>query len=109
MKNPQGFFDFNQPSFRGTIQEKFEAFHALNPRVYQHLVRMTRQLKDRGRSKMGIGMLFEVLRWEYYMTTEDTTSEFKLSNSYRSRYARLIMKQEPDLAGIFNTKELRSE
>jgi len=46
-----------------------------------------------------------VLRWERAMKTTDQT-EWKLNNNYTSRYARLIMEQEPDLEGFFVTRGL---
>jgi hypothetical protein len=48
-------------------------------------------------------MLYEVLRWNYYMSV-DSVEEYKLSNDFRACYARLIMEQDPDLNGIFNTR-----
>ena len=100
--------DMTKPASSKTIQENFEKFHALNPRVYELLVDMTRNLLARGHKMVGIGMLFEVLRWKYMMTTTDPGSEFKLCNNYRSRYARLIMRQEVDLANCFTTRDLRT-
>lgn len=90
------------------IQRRFEQFHRDNPRVYQALVRLARDAVKRGHRKIGIGMLWEVLRWETWLPTDDESSAFKLCNSYRSRYARLIMKQESDLSGIFVLRSLRS-
>jgi len=89
-----------------TIQDEFEAFHELNPHVMRRLVQMARQAKDRGHHRLGIGMLFEVLRWESMI---DTTSShgFKLNNDLRSRYARRIMEDHPDLDGVFETRRLR--
>lgn len=91
-----------------TIQESFETFHKVNPHVYRHLVDLARSLVNRGHKMIGIGMLFEVLRWNYMMSTTDPSSEFKLCNNYRSRYARLIMRQESDLDGVFSTRGLRT-
>lgn len=90
-----------------TIDARFEAFHAANPWVYDELVRLARGLVERGHRRIGIGMLFEVMRWSWYMHTSDPTSEWKLNNDYRSRYARLIMVTEDDLAGCFETRGLR--
>lgn len=87
-----------------SIQQRFERFHEANPHVYRALVGMARDLKHRGRSRIGIGMLYEVLRWHYAMATGG--SDFKLNNNYRSRYARLIEAQEADLAGVFEKREL---
>lgn len=89
-----------------SIEADFRQFHALNPKVYHSLVKLARDLHERGRRRIGIGMLFEVLRWQHAMSTVDPGSEFKLNNNYRSRYARLIMDQEPDLDEIFETREL---
>lgn len=91
-----------------SITEAFHEFHATNPWVYDALVSITRDLRSRGRDKVGVGMLFEVLRWHYWRQTDDASSDFKLNNNYRSRYARLIMKQERDLADVFDIRNLRS-
>lgn len=93
----------------GSIQESFEAFAAANPWVEEELVKLTRDLVNRGRKKVGVGMLWEVLRWHYVRTTADATSEFRLNNNFRSRYARIIEAKYPDLAGVFEKRVLRAE
>ena len=68
---------------------------------------MAREFRRKGSNhnrKLGIGMLYEVLRWNYYLSTEGE-EEFKLSNDFRAVYARKIMENEPDLADAFNTKQ----
>ena len=89
------------------LAASFLAFHEANPEVYAQLVKLARQAKARGRTKMGIGMLWEVLRWHFWLETKGD-AEFKLNNNHRSRYARLIMGLEADLLGVFETRELRS-
>lgn len=90
-----------------SIQSRFEAFDALNPWVYRRLVEMTYDLVNRGHHRIGIAMLFEVLRWQTMMSTTDPShSGFKLNNDYRSRYARKIMADHPALAGVFETRGL---
>ncbi len=96
------------PECTGTIEERFEAFHQSNPWVYRRLVELAHQLHRRGRKHLGIGMLWEVLRWSYFLETDDPTSDFKLNDHFRSRYARLIMDSERDLEGIFETRRLRA-
>lgn len=91
---------------RRTIEEDFWAFHRANPQVYDRLSALAGQLKDRGHTKVGIGMLFEVLRWEHMMSTSDVTP-FKLNNNYRAYYARLIMHRRPSLAGFFDLRKQR--
>lgn len=89
-----------------TIAEQFAIFHDINPHVYDNLVRMARDLVARGHQRVGVGMLFEVLRWSSMRTDSEA---WKLNNNYRSHYARLIMATEDDLAGVFETRELREE
>lgn len=90
-----------------SLQSRFEAFHAANPEVYDNLVRMARTLVARGRRRIGIAMLFEVLRWNHAVQTIGD-ADFKLNNNFRSRYARLIAQREPDLARVFETRELKA-
>jgi len=89
-----------------TIEEAFRTFHAANPHVYQELVKLARRARRRGVARIGIGMLFEVLRWNVALRTGG--DEFKLNNNYRSYYARLIMLTEPDLVGVFETRQLHA-
>ena len=86
------------------LERAFSEFHARNPLVYERLVKLARDLRARGHRKLGIGMLYEVVRWMELMETSD--AEFKLNNNHRSRYARLIMSREPDLCDVFELREL---
>lgn len=95
--------------FWDTIQKRFEQFHTLNPWVYTSLVGLACDYQDRGYPRIGIGHLTEILRWQRRGNTYDPASDFKLSNDYRSRYARLIMAQEPRLDGFITTRALRTE
>lgn len=88
------------------IDHAFRQFHEQNPHVYKELVALALRLRAKGHDRIGIGMLFEVLRHERMLHTTDPEG-FKLNNNYRSRYARLIMEQEPALAGVFELRELR--
>lgn len=91
-----------------TIQQQFQEFHERNPWVYDRLVALARQLVSNGATRLGIGMLWEVLRWQYLLSTTDPNSDFKLNDHYRSRYVRLIRQQEADLAARFELRKLRS-
>jgi len=89
------------------IQTSFRGFHERNPIVYQTLINLAREARAKGHRKLGISMLWERMRWEMTVTTYNDS--FKLNNNYRSRYARLIMQQEPDLADFFDIRELGQE
>ena len=86
-----------------TPAERAEAFHKANPKVYYELRRLAMQLVRVGHRKFGIAMIFEQLRWQWYERTQDIEG-FKLNNSYRAFYARLLMESEPELAGVFETR-----
>lgn len=89
--------------FDKTAAQRFEEFHEANPKVYIVLVRLAREwIRRTGRSKIGIGALFERTRWEIAITTSDP--EFKLNNDFRAYYARLIMAEHPDLADLFEVR-----
>lgn len=89
-----------------TIQQRFESFHAHNPWVYAALESLTLDWLSRGRKRIGIKMLFEILRWQYGRST--TGDEFKLNNNYPSRYARLLIENHPEWADVFHTRELKA-
>jgi hypothetical protein len=86
-----------------TIAQKFERFHADNPRVYETLLHLSREwLRRMGGRKCGIGALFERARWELAMETN--TPDYKLNNNFRAFYARLLMLKNPELRGMFDLR-----
>jgi hypothetical protein len=97
---------FDDPEER-TFQERFEEFHRDNPHVYRRLVKLTRDLKGRGHNRIGMRMLWEVLRWQSMMRTLRDEGDYKLNDHYHARYARRIMEQEPDLDGVFELRRLK--
>lgn len=91
-----------------TMAERFEAFHAGNPHIYDILVRLARQwIRQTGRRRLGIAALWERMRWELSVSTTDETP--KLNNDHKAFYARLIMAQEPDLADLFETRRAAAD
>ncbi|MGW2022035.1 hypothetical protein [Streptomyces decoyicus] len=91
-----------------TIQAQFEVFHQLNPWVLQALESLTGDyLKRVGQARVGIGMLFEVLRWRYAAATAG--DEFRLNNNFRSRYVRLLIERHPEWAPAFEVRALRTD
>src|SRR5690349_23522010 len=56
-----------------TLAERFQAFDESNPHITELLVRLARDWKRRtGRSKLGIAMLWERMRWELSVQTNET-------------------------------------
>lgn len=99
-----GFYDYPR-----SIDAAFERFHAAHPEVYAGLVTLARRWRAHGPAPWSIDAAYHVLRWERRIAgLPDADEEYKLNNNYTSRYARLILDNCPDLAGIFATRELRS-
>lgn len=89
--------------------ERFEAFHAANPHVFEGLKELALKAAGKGYRKLGIRMIWEVLRWNRMMQTRDPNGDFKLNDHYHSRYARLLMEREPLLDGLFHLRELKTQ
>lgn len=90
-------------TFDTDTSSKFERFHAENPRVYEVLLRLAREWSVRtGGRRLGIGALTERARWELVMETSDP--DYKINNTYRAYYARLLMLRNPELRGMFELR-----
>lgn len=92
---------------RPSIEERFWRFHVAHPEVYRELAELARQAVDAGRERIGIAMLFEVVRWSRTIA-DDGAEDFRLNNDYRAHYARLLMERELGCAGLFETRRLRA-
>lgn len=92
-----------------TIEERFQAFHAAHPEVYAKLRSLALDLTHRGWSHLGIGMLWEALRYTTMLGYgPDEDQPYRLNDHFRSRYARMLMADVPELDGVFETRMLRS-
>lgn len=91
-----------------TPQERFAKFHAENLHVYVELRKLALDLVDRGFTHIGLAMIWETLRYRYAIRTKDA-SKFKLDNSLRAPYARLLMESEPRLAGVFEVRRSKHD
>jgi hypothetical protein len=83
------------------VDRAARAFHEANPQVYARLREIARDLRRRQVQRASIALLFERLRW--ISIVETTGDLYRLNNSHRAFYARLLM-AEPDLAGLFETR-----
>jgi hypothetical protein len=73
-----------------------------NPGVVEELRALALRSVRAGNRRVGIGQLFEVLRWDYSLRTSG--GEFKLNNNYRAWMARHLMATTPELADAFETR-----
>ncbi len=92
---------------RKPLSQRFQEFHDAHPEVYDALVALAAKAYVAGTRRLGIAMLFEVLRWEWILSRLPADNEaWKLNNDYKSRYARLIMQNEEWAAGMFELRRL---
>lgn len=84
--------------------KRFLAFHRANPQIYRELVRLAREARTYGQDRVGIRMIWEVLRWNVITQTVDLSSDYKLNDHYHSLYSRFIMSKEKGLRGIFEIR-----
>lgn len=91
-----------------TIEQRFWRFHARHPEVFAALRRLSLALVDRGYQHLGIGMLWETLRYNTMLGSTPDEDVYRLNDHYRSRYARLLMETEPRLEGVFELRRLRT-
>jgi hypothetical protein len=90
-----------------TIQERFERFNQQHPEVYRYLVQLARTAAQKGLRRYSMKALYNIARWHFWF--ERTGEEdYKLDDRYHSRYARLIMQNEPDLENFFELRRIRT-
>lgn len=90
-----------------SLKQRFMKFHEANPHVYQAIVKKALALQRNGISRFGIAAIFETLRYDAALQTGGDS--FKLNNSYRAFYSRLIMKNFWELDGFFETRIQKSK
>jgi hypothetical protein len=90
-----------------STQERFERFHAQNPRVYAVLKRIALDVWASGRERYGFQAVWQRARWHFSFEQAKGES-FVLNNNYASRYARLLMQNEPELHDFFPVRKLHS-
>lgn len=85
----------------------FAEYHADNPKVYGLLRRFALEARRAGRDRLSINLLFERVRW--YTDVETVGDSFKVNNTFRAWYARLLMAEEPELAECFETRKAKAD
>ncbi|GEM_PF-3202630 len=70
------------------------------------MTRATR-LRQRGFQRYGIKCILEAIRYDFALKLGADADGFKVNNNVASRLAREIMAARPELAGFFETRELR--
>jgi hypothetical protein len=84
------------------LEHRFAAFHRSNPQIYRALADKAEQLLSQGRRRIGIAELVEELRYDYRVGSRG--DPFKINNSHRAFYARLLIFRDKRLDGVIETR-----
>lgn len=90
-----------------TWERRAIAFDVANPHICFELVKLARQAKRAGLSRIGIKALFEQVRWNHAIKTKG--EKLKLNNGFTSWYARAIERRYPELRGMFEKRRTATE
>lgn len=93
---------------RPSLRDAFRSFHRDQPEVYRRLVDLARRAAAKGK-RVGVRALWEKLRWDTEVGDPDRRDGFKLNDHHAPYYSRLMMRDEPDLAGFFEIRRIREE
>jgi hypothetical protein len=96
------------PPMRNTIEERFRAFHAANPQVYQYIIKLTKAQYMRGKERFGLKALWEQIRWHIALGEIRIRGDYMLNNDFTSRYVRMLVAEHPAYRGLFETRMLKS-
>jgi hypothetical protein len=87
------------------MEQKFWRFHKANPHVYDALTSLALESKRAGWRRAGVALFYERLRWLWAEHTRG--GKYKLCNNHRAYYSRLLLHDNPVLAGFLIIKKQR--
>ena len=89
------------------LERRFARFHEANPHVYRALETVALRELAEGARWIGIGQLCEQLRADPAIATAGDA--FKINNSFRALYARLLLHRYPRLDGVLRVRDRREK
>lgn len=89
-----------------TIEDRFQRFLVEQPEVVYEFIELARKAKAAGRRRVSGKLLIEVIRWGMFIEHDRT---LKINNVVTSRLVRHVQEQNPDIADLFETRELLSK
>lgn len=85
------------------IEKRFAIFHSYNPAVYRRLEMLALNALKRGERRIGIAALIEYLRKDQ----ETSVKPYRIDNSFRSLYARLLVHNNRELEQLIELRHRR--
>lgn len=89
----------------GDITDRFRLFDQTNPHIRVRLVQLIEQHLNHGARRLGIGALFEELRWS---GTETNGDHYRLNHDYRAHYVRALIADHPEWRDLFELRGRRA-
>lgn len=99
----------SQPTLfdRKTLRDKWLAFHCRNQHVGDLFERFALEaLRTPGR--IGAKAIWERMRWEFRVKTDEPKGAPQLNNSFTSFYARWFLERHPEHEGRIETRKQKA-
>lgn len=93
------------------LESRFQEYHRRHPEVFDEFRRMALRLHNAGVRHYGAGAIFEAIRFHRAVDGRlgDDGDAFKVNNSFRSRYSRKLVAEDPARwEDFFSFRKLRS-
>ena len=87
---------------------KFFEYHRENPHVFALITRYANDVKQAGYKHYGMHTIMHRIRWHINIDSKDRAG-FKMNNNYSSRYARLLIQENPEFDGFFRNRRLKTQ
>jgi len=88
------------------LDTRFNRWLAANPQALAAFIGIAEEARAHGVMRIGAKLIVEELRWRYAIQTRG--DDYKFNNSFTSRLARVAANTRPDLADLFEFRNLRS-
>lgn len=88
------------------IEDKFERFDEANPWVWGEILRQAQAAFDAGEKRHSMKDIWEDIRKQ--VGHGSPLRAGKLDNNFTSRFARKLKRERPDLAAMFEMREIKA-
>jgi hypothetical protein len=89
-------------------EERFQRLLREHPEVFTAFRRRAWQLRERGKRHISADSICHYLRDETPIDTRTGEDTYKINNDFSSRFARLLIAEEPSFSAYIETRKLRS-
>lgn len=89
-------------------EERFQAFMRLHPEVFMAFRQRAQHLRERGKRHISADSICHYLRDETPIDARTGQDIYKINNNWSSRFARLLITEDPSFSAYIETRKLRS-